>query len=174
MKQLRRMRGLGIIEAILYISILILLVGVTVGSLISLSNIYRNLQSLEAINESAQSSLERMVRDVRGASSVDSLKSTFGTTPGDLFLNSVDQNGASTTVEYFATSSVIHVKEAGVDVGPLTASNVRVTNLVFRLLSSAKSQAVKIEMTMESGTSTTYVKKNFYSTAVLRGSYPLE
>jgi type II secretory pathway pseudopilin PulG len=168
------LRGMTIIELLLYVAILVLLVGVTVGALLSLSGIYRNLRSLEAVNENAQSSLERIVREVRGATSVDTLQSTFGTNPSDLYLNSLDVNGASTTVEFFATSSAVHIKEAGVDSGPLTSSNVKVTKLIFRLLTSAKSQAVKVEMTIESGTSTNYVTKNFYSTAVLRGSYPVQ
>jgi len=151
--------------------ILVLLVAATIGTLLSLSSIYRNLRSLEAVNESAQSSLERIVRESRGATSIDTLQSTLGTSPGDLFLNTLDQNGATTTVEFFLTGKTIHIKEAGADIGPLTASNVLVTNLVFRRIATTTSQAVKVEMTLESGTSTNYVSKNFYSSAVLRGSY---
>jgi hypothetical protein len=134
--------------------------------------VYRNLQSAEAINESAQSALERIVRDSRGATSIDTLKSSLGTSPGDLYLNTLDQDGATTSVEYFVTGQSIHIKEAGVDIGQITASNVRVTNLVFHRIAATSSVAVKIEMTLESGTSTHYLSKNFYSTAVLRGSYP--
>lgn len=163
-----------IIETLFYIMILVLLTAVTVGTLLSLSSIYRNLQSLESVNESAQSSLERIVRETRGATSIDTFQSTLGSSPGNLFLNTLDQNGATTTVQFFLTGQTMHIKEAGVDIGPLTASNVRVTNLVFRRIASSQSQAVKVEMTLESGTSTNYVSKNFYSTAVLRGSYPAQ
>ncbi len=163
-----------IVEVLVYIVILVLLVGVTVSTLLSLSSMYRNLLSLEAVNESAQSSLERIIREVRGATSVDTLQSTLNTSPGDLYLSSLDSSGATTTLEFFVSGGAIRIKEAGVDSGPLSASNVRVTNLVFRRLPSAESQAVKVEMTIESGTSTNYISKNFYSTAVLRGSYPAQ
>src|SRR5690349_6811929 len=101
----KTMRGLSIVEALFYIAILLLLVSVTIGTLLSLSNIYRNLQSLEAVNEGAQSSLERMIREIRGAVSVDTLQSTLGANPSDLYLNSVDQNGASTTREFFLSGT---------------------------------------------------------------------
>src|ERR1041385_3348551 len=172
MPTMQKTRGMTIVEMLFYIAILVVLTGVTVSTLISLSNIYRNLRSLEAVNESAQSSLERIVRESRGATSIDTTQSTLGSSPGNLFLYSLDQNGATTTVQFYVSNSAIRIKEAGVDAGPLTASNVRVTNLVFRRIATSTSQAVKIEMTLESGTSTNYVSKNFYSTAVLRGSYP--
>src|SRR6476659_1221258 len=91
-------RGITMVELLFYIGILVLLLGVTVGTLISLSSVYRNLQALEAVNESSQSSLDRIVREARSATSVDTVKSTLGSSPGDLFLNTLDQNGATTTV----------------------------------------------------------------------------
>ncbi len=167
-------RGYSLIEIVIYTILLTLLAGAATDMLFSLSSATRSLQSLEAVDESAQSSLERIVRETRGSLSIDTLRSTLGTSPGDLYLNSIDVNGASTTVEFFMTGQSIHIKEAGIDLGPLTADNVRVTNLVFRRIATTTSQAVKIELTLESGTSTNYFSKNFYSSAVLRGSYPAQ
>jgi len=167
-----KQKGMSIIEALFYMAILVLLVSVTVATLVSLSSTYRNLRSFEAVNESAQSALERIVRELRGATSVDTMLSTLGSSPGDLYLDSLDEDGATTTLEFFVSAQTIRVKEAGADVGPLTAADVRVTNLIFRRMATTSSVAVKVEMTLESGTSTHYISKNFYSTAVLRGSYP--
>ena len=59
----------------------------------------------------------------------------------------------------------------GADVGPLSVSAAVVSSLVFRSISTSTSQAIKIELTVESGASTAYFTKNFYETATLRGSY---
>ena len=63
------------------------------------------------------------------------------------------------------------LRQDSVDVGSLTRSDVTVTNLVFRLSDNGTSKAVKIEMTLESIVASTTKIKNFYGSAVLRGSY---
>jgi len=162
------------IELILYVAILLVLAFVAVSSLIALSGAYRTMKSAQSIDTAGSLSLERMVREVRDATSVDTSQSTLGSSPGSLVLNTTDASGATTSVQFFVSGQSIHVKEAGVDKGPLTPASVRVTNLVFRQISTANSKAVKIELTLESGQAAYYRSKSFYSTVVLRGSYPVQ
>ena len=157
-----------------YTAILVILTTVLVNIFITLRRTYSALTATEGVESSAIISLERMTRDIRDATSVDTGLSTLGSSPGVLQLNTTDAGGVATTIQFFVSGQIVHVKEAGVDVGPLIASSTRVTNLVFRKITTAEAQAVKIEMTLESGTSTSYRQKKFYSTVVLRGSYPVQ
>ena len=94
--------------------------------------------------------------------------SIFDTNPGKLVLTSTDAGGNPRTVEFYVSSSTVFLKENGVVSGAVSQSDAKVTNLVFRLFSSASAKGVRIEMTVESGTSTHYRVGNFYSSATLR------
>jgi hypothetical protein len=125
------------------------------------------------IESSAVASVSRMMTEIRNAESVDP-SSTFGTnlvgTSGYLRLNT----GVATPalVKFYVNgSSSLAVDEDGVYSGPLTSTDARVKSLIFRSISTANSQAVKIELEIESGSSTNYKSKKFYDTAILRGSY---
>ena len=167
-------RGVTLIEMLVYTFILTLLVSVVIYTLITMNNLYRSIRSTAGIESAAHVAFERMSRELRGASSIDVSQSTFDSSPGQITLNTTDNSGATTTIQFFMTGQTPHIKEGGVDVGPLSLADVRVTSLVFRRITSAKSEAVKIEMIVESGEKGNYKSASFYSTAVLRGSYPLQ
>ncbi len=162
------------IEMLAYIFILTLLVAVVIYTLITMNNLYRSIKSSAGIEATAHVALERMVREIRGASSVDIAQSTLNSSPGQITLNTVDDNGATTTIQFFLTGQTSRIKEAGIDIGPLSSAGARVTSLTFRRIATSTSEAVKIEMTVESGQGQSYRSSSFYSTAVLRGSYPLQ
>jgi len=155
-----------------YVAILIMLVLAILQSLIPLSRAFRTLSSNSSVNAVAQTALERMVREIRSATSVDLVNSTFGSSPGQLQLNTLDASGNATTIQFYMSGTSIRIKEAGVDTGPLSPATARVTSLIFRKITTSNSTAIKVEMTVESGSGASYISKNFYVTGVLRGSYP--
>ncbi len=162
------------IEMLAYIFILTLLMSVVIYTLITMNNLYRSIKSSARIEATAQIALERMMREIRGASSVDIAQSTLNSSPGQLTLNTIDDNGVATTIQFFLTGQTSRIKEADIDIGPLSSAGVRVVNLTFRRIATSTSEAVKIEMIIESGQGLSYRSSSFYSTAVLRGSYPLQ
>jgi len=164
-------KGLSLVETLIYVSIISVILVVIINALYSLSKSYRTIRSTVAIESSAVTSLDRIVREIHNALSVDDAQSTLNTSPGVLTLNTKDDDGVNLTVQFFVTNQVVHIRENGVDIGPLSDSYARVTNLVFRSITTSQSRAIKIEMTIESGQDTSYKSKKFYSTAVLRGSY---
>lgn len=164
-------RGVTLIEMIVYIFILVFVVLVVISMLIVLGKSYREIKSAEAIEVSAQAALDRMVREIHDAKSVDVTQSFLNATSGKLMLNTTDAQGGNATIQFLLSSTTIRIKENAIDSGPLSASSTNVTALIFRLVTGAQSQAVKIEMAIESGTSTAYRSNHFYDTAVLRGSY---
>ena len=168
---MQKIRGMTFIELLIYVGILLMITGIVVSTLLALTRSYRTLKAVESIDSAAQISLERMTREIRTATSVDVGLSTLGSSPGVLQLNTLDASQSPTTAKFSMTGQIPHITQAGVDKGPLIASDVRMTSLIFRKITAAESQAVKIEIALESGTSTNYRSESFYTTVVLRGSY---
>ena len=160
-RRAKKNRGYSLVEMLFYIFILVLLLLVIVGILTSIVKSQRDFKASRDIENAAVVSLERITREIRNASSITSAGAN------NLLLNIT----GGPAIEFFASSTVLSIKEGGVYVGPLTPLSVSLTNLMFRPLNSGNSSAVKIEMTLQSGAENFQKSASFYSTAVLRGSY---
>lgn len=167
----RASRGVSLIEMLIYVGILVLVVAAVGSTILALSRVYRAIVSEQQIEEAGHIALERMVREIHGATSIDTAGSTFASTTGTLTLNTIDESQNASTVQFYLLGQTLRMKSGGVDIGPLISSETKITRLSFNSITTAHSSAVKIELTVESGTSTSYRSKNFYSTAVVRGSY---
>ncbi len=164
--------GFSLVEILFYVVILSFALLAVTQTLMVITRSYGILKSVQSIEQEAAFSLERLMREVRNANAIDDAGSILGTTPGKLFLNSTEMSsGAPTTVEFSVVNGNLSLKENGVVTGTLTSSATAVTALVFRKINTARSQGVKIEMTLTSGTGTAARTENFYATAVLRDSY---
>lgn len=163
-------KGFSLIEMLVYISMLVIMLLLIVQMISSILKTERTSASARRIESSAIFALDRIGREIRNAESVDAT-SVLNTTSGSLVLNSLNASGTPVISEFSLISGVLHLKTNGVDTGALTRSNVTVTQLKFNLLTSSTTEAVKIELKLDSGTSTTYRTETFYSTVVLRGTY---
>ena len=166
-------RAFTLIELLIYTGILILLVAVVGSTLLSIARTYRSIAAEQAVESAALSGMGRMVQESRNATSIDVANSVFNSAAGQLSLNTTDQNGAARVVQFFLSGQVLHVREGGIDKGPLSPASARITSLLFRTITTSRSAAIKIEMTVESGTSTAYRVRSFYDTALLRPTYAL-
>ena len=153
---------------IIYISILSVFTFVIVNTLVSFSTTYREVRIDRAIDNSAVTSLERMTRDIRKATSITLGQSTFGTHPGVLTLFTTDTVN-STTTRLYINNGVLSVDVNGVYSGPLSLVQTPVTNLVFTRLTSTTSEAVKIDMTVEYPFGSTTKTKQYHTTVILKG-----
>lgn len=167
-------RGFTLVEMIIYIAFFAILSVLTVNATIMVMKSFYTLRINQSISQSATTALERMSREIRNAYSVDTVNSTFTTSPGRLTLMTKNAVGALTTVEFYTTAgNQINMKVGGVDQGSLMAKTVTATNLVFIYMSGTNSKYIKIEMTLRdtrdarSGFTKTV---KFYDTIVLRGS----
>lgn len=166
-----RVKGFSLVEMLFYIALLSLALLAVTETLILVTRSYGNLRSVQRIEQEAGVSLERMVREIRDAQSVNGASSVFDSHPGKLLLNTTNASGATRTVEFFLDNGKLSLKENGVVLGALTSAKTGVTNLIFRTITTARSQAVKIEMTLQSGNGSALRTEHFYATAVLRDSY---
>lgn len=171
MRSLHKTKGFSLVEVLVYLALLILLLGGIINSTLLLAKSYRSVKAVRSIESSAISSMDRMMREIKDATSINSGLSSFNVNPGTLALNTTDASGTAETLKFYVLDNKIMMDRNGSNVGQLTFSDSRITTLIFRSISTSTSQAVKIEMAIQSGTSTSFITKNFYDTAILRSSY---
>ena len=151
-----------------YIAILVLLLAVIMNMVVSVVRSGRVINALRNVENSAIVSLERITRELRQAESVNVSLSTLDSNPGKLVLEGIDETGSPRTVEFYLSLGRLFLKENGVDVGTLSQSDTQVSSLIFQRFAGPNAEGIRIEMTLESGTSTYYRSEKFYSSAILR------
>lgn len=163
--------GFSLVEMLVYIGLLVLVLVAVVNMMLALSKAYGFLKNSRDIQSSAIFSLDRIVREVRNASSIDNANSIFNANPGTLSLNTTTATGTPETIGFSVIGGRIHLKRNGLDVGPLTLAAATTTNLVFRLIATPISQAVRVDLSLQAGSAANLKSANFYVTAILRNSY---
>ncbi len=164
--------GYSLVETIVYMALFVILSTVLVGTLFSMTKTYKDARATNEIVDSSSLSLERMTREIRNATDIDMTTSSFGSNPGTLKLDTTADDGTPKTIQFDVTGDGALELTDSTDGTPtdLTGSEVQVTNLVFRTITTAHSQAVRIEITLASLRIPTKTA-TFTDTAVLRGSY---
>ncbi len=174
MNKNNRQSGVSLVEALIYIALMVVLsIGIVQG-IFSLTGSYKNVRVYRSIESGAISAMDRITRDTRSAISINTSQTSYNVSQGSLSLNTVDTNGTSMIVRYYlaTTTSQIMVEENGTLLGPITPSNISVDSLIFRSFATTTSSAIKIEMIMSNSTTTPVdFSMNFYGTAILRGTY---
>ncbi len=152
--------GFSVVETLVYLAIVATALTLIVGTALGLSRAYGGAANLARIERDAVSALERITREARAGAAVDGVGSTL--------VLSMDNGG---TREFFVSGGALHMKENGVDQGSLTGSAVAASSFVVRLITTGRSEAVKIELALQSGSGTASTTKRFYATTILRNSY---
>ena len=166
-RRLQVLTGYSLIEMLIYISILSIISLLAIDTILSFGPSYHSLLAYRSAENSGILSLERMSRDIRATTSVNTAQSALGTNPGVLTLVATS-NGVSTTTKFYIQNNILKVDINGSYSGPLSLSNTSVTNLIFTLLSSPQSSGVKIDMTVQSTSSPITKTKTFHSTIILK------
>ncbi|MEK7135098.1 MAG: hypothetical protein AAB780_00125 [Patescibacteria group bacterium] len=159
-----RIEGFSLVEMVVYIAILVGMLVIVIQVVFSVTRSSQAVRSARNIETSAISALERMGRELRQAESID----TVASTPSLLSLDGEDDAGTTYSREFYLLGGRLRLRENGVDAGALTHASTTVTNLVFTRFYATSTEGVRIEMTLESGTSTAYRTETFYSSILLR------
>ncbi len=177
MKKAGSNKGMGLVETIVYMSILVVLLGILVQSTLLLVTHYRAVRNTRDIEDSAISVLDRIIREARSADDIV-VSSAYGSTtlnvsPGTLALISTDvATGQSTTTMFYVSNTKVRMSQNGIDIGPLTKESVSVLGFTLRQVTTARFKAIKVELSLQADEATpAVISKNFYSTVVVRGSY---
>ena len=164
---LKKESGFSLVESIIYLAIFVMLSTLLIDSLLLMSRTYNVTRVNRDLLDSVNVPLERMARDIRGASAVVVGSSTFGTSPGKLTIRNAD----SSTEAFALVSGAIQFTDTSGTTNNLTGSQIVVDSLIFRNISTAQGSAVKIEITEHSLRSPNAQALSVSDTVALRGSY---
>lgn len=142
----RTTNGFSLLELLVYVTILSATSILVVGVLLSLARSYGSLSVSKSIHRSAAVSLERLVREIRDASSITTAQSTFSEHPGVLVLET-DVSGVESTVGFSVVDGALVVSQGGMSQGALTEPLVEVDSLIFRSFNEGVGVKVELELT---------------------------
>lgn len=161
MKKVQHNQGFSLVEMLIYLAILTIIFVVVVNTILSFTGSYKTLTAQRNVENAAIGAMERMTRDIREATQIDSLGSS------DITVSSI-LSGLSTTTRFIVESGKLNLYVNGSLVGPLTVGSTTVTNLTFTQLSGGYNGGVKIDLTLQSIVGQATVIKSYHSTVILR------
>ncbi len=167
-----KQEGFTLTEIIIYVGLLAIFTIAVMNIFINITKVYKNVHAVRKIENTALFTMDRMTREIKNASTIDSANTIWGTsTVASLSLNTTNASGTSEILRFYKSGPTIYMNRNGSLVGPLSSNSVVVSTLKFEQVVASSSESVKVTLTLETGTSTTYFSKTFYNTATLRGSY---
>jgi len=171
-------KGYSLVEAIVYVALLSVFISAVTYASSSLLRSFSDAKDVTRIETSAIAAMDRMIREIRSASSVDTSSSCLYDPPfrdgcdpelGVLKLNKMI-SGSPHSVRFYISNGQLMLEEDGVLTGPITSSRTEIQSLRFRHSVSTVSEALKIQLAINPNDNPDKIE-NFYDTAVLRGSY---
>lgn len=163
--------GFSLIEMLFYVALLSLSLIMVIHTLVILVRSHGVQKAGGQIEEEASLALDRMLREIRDASSIDDAGSTLGTTNGKLLLTTTTVDGTLRTVEFSLGGGKLYLKEDGGAQSLLAGGKTTISGLTFKKVSTAHSQGATIDLAISGGTGSSSRTEHFYATAVLRDSY---
>jgi hypothetical protein len=161
-------KGFSLIELVIYIAVFSFTLSTTVAFTVLFLRSYGDLKISNNINNSAVVSLERMVREIRSAESVDLVQSILNTDQGRLVINTTDEFGEPLELDFYLSGGSLLLGKNGVYFGMLTRDGVSVDKLLFRVSNNGVSDIVKIEMDLTNNIGEKSKTETFSVSALLR------
>jgi Tfp pilus assembly protein PilW len=158
-------QGYSLIELVIYIALFTMISIILVRSLLEVMSTYATAQGYRRLQNNGELIMERITREVRDASDITA-SSILGTNPGTLALTGTDSDENDTAVTFSVSNNAVQINDNG-DVGNLSTSEVAVTSLIFRSITTAVGEGVKVELTLTT-TNGYIVSSSFYSTIMIR------
>jgi len=166
--KLKKQKGFSLVETLIYIGIMTVILFTLISLISSASRTYLFLKSSRNIERSAINVMDSLNDRVSMSSKIDIPNTAFNNATGSIALISYD-GAVSTTTKIYLSNGQVLLSQNNVVLGPLTLSDVRVTNLTFRNMTNSTFNGFKIEMTIDNGTSSEkYMSEDFYNSYILR------
>lgn len=159
--------GLTAVEALIYSTILLIVLIFIVQTVISTTKIHNQIKLAQTLETSGSLAMERVLREIRNSSAVVTAESVLGSSPGTLKLSGTDDSGPF-TLTFNLSGGKIWISRNGGTPGALTLPTVTADSLVFRRLVNTNSEAVKVEMSLSGNAGSTTKTFDLYGTAVIR------
>jgi prepilin-type N-terminal cleavage/methylation domain-containing protein len=168
-------KGFTLLEMVIYIAILAVVSVFVITSILNTMSAYGKYRVSRYINLAGSSAMERITREIRMADDILAVESVFEVHPGKLKLSTIDPvSENTTTVDLFASSTQLMIKEGSDTEVALTPVALELTNLIFREVATStntNSYAIKVEMEIKGQKGNIEKTAKFYNTVILRRSY---
>lgn len=157
--------GYAVLELLFYIAFFALLSLLVINSMITMAQSFRETEVQTELLRSGNI-MERISREIHQADSINLISAT-----SRLKLNTTDDQGTAKIVEFRLLEPNLQLWEDDVLIGNLNTSNIIVSGITFTEITTIKSKAVKIILTVRAISDKHNRDEEFYDTIVLRGSY---
>lgn len=157
-------RGYAILELIFYVSFFAVLSIAVISSMLTMSRSFKETAVFLKASRGAEI-IERMVRETRNANTINTISAT------SLKLNTTNEAGVATTMEFTLAGTDIELRENNSLVGDLDAPNIIVESLSFTEIITTAGKAVKMQLSISLADDPSSRMFDFYDTVVLRGNY---
>ncbi len=149
-------------------TVLTVVLAIIIGCLILVAQIEERVVAGKALDRSAVVALDRFLRETRLSDSIDTDNSIFNDPESVLVLSSAVAGG---TVRFYVSEENSLYIEKGGENHRLTHKNTEVQLFRINKIDSGENDAVKVELILSHPYSDGSIVQNFYTTAILRGSY---
>jgi type II secretory pathway pseudopilin PulG len=167
---LKQEKGFTLVELLLYISGMIMILGLIIFFIIQTYNIYQDLVSEQRIDRVGSQIVDTITREIRTGESLVLGESILGVANGQLTFNAIESGSTIEKVFSIVDGRIAYRENSG-ELEYITPDDVTVTGLYFTMLNSSVSTAIQysvdIEITRDDMTET----KFFSSLSILRYSY---
>lgn len=157
--------GYAVLELIFYVTLFAVISLVIINAMIIMTTSFKET-TIQTEFMQGGAIMEKISREIRQAHDIDPTSSSV-----DLKLNTKDELGNDKTVEFLLSGTDINFFENSVLTGNLNAPNIVVLATTFTQITTAKSKAVKIILSVRSNHDSLGRTFDFYDTVVLRGGY---
>lgn len=165
----KKYSGFSLVETLIYIGLMTVILFSLISLIDSASRTYLFLKSSRNIERSAINIMDNLNDLANVSSKLDLPNTIFDSATGSISLITYDGAIMSTTTKIYLSNNQVVLAQNNTVLGPLNLSDVRVTKLIFRNMSTSTFNGFKVEMTIDSGTSAErYVSEDFYNSYILR------
>ena len=163
----KKVNGFSLVEMLIYVALLGVVLAVIAGSLLIISQSQERVSASRAIDRSATFVLDRVLREVRMSSFVNTDESVFGESESVLVV--VREDGGS-SVRFSVEDGELSVEMDG-ETLRLTHRDVEVDRFFVEHIETEHTEGVRVELDLRRPYRDGEVEQSFYGTALSRGSY---
>lgn len=162
-------KGFSLVETVIYIGLMTTMLFSLLSLIDSASKTNSILKSSRNIERSAINVMNNISLYTGDASVIDMVNTNFNIATGSISLSTYSKTGVSTTTKIYLLDNQVMLSQNNIVVGPLSLSDVRVTSLIFRNMSTSTFNGFKVEMKIDNASSSFgYLSNNFYGSYILR------
>ena len=168
---IKRQKGFTLVETLIYAAGTVLLIGVIVGLLVYVFKWYSVATISPRVDQVGVSVADRIMSDIRAASSTNSGASSFGVTNGAVSLNTIISTTTAATVHYSLSNGQIVVTVGNGSAQYLTPPNMYVSALQFDQITTVVSTAVHFKVSIDYSVHGSTSTNIYNGLGILRNSY---